>query len=119
MDGSSVEASGQLVDECRRLVDRLTSVNVGWFAARLGDGLSTREERLHALVRVLADLGREAGTGAPAGASPRDVGVHALADQVTVLVHDILRAPDGARLAGIATAAATSCYDELWALLTP
>ena len=119
MDGSSVEGSRQLVDECRRLVDRLSSVNVGWFAARLGDGLPTREERLRALVRVLTDLGRDAGTGAPAGASPRDVGVHALADQVTVLVHDIRRAPDGARLAGTATAAVTSCYDELWGSLIP
>lgn len=102
-----------LGDEGHRLVDRLSGVNPAWFAAHIADG-HTREQRLRALVGVLADLGRAAGTGAPAGMRPHDVGVYALADQVAVLVHDIVAAPDPDRVSQLAAVAVGECYDDLW-----
>jgi hypothetical protein len=121
MDG--IEAAGQhLADECRRLVDRLAGTTGNWFAAHVVGGGMTREEQLRELVRTLADIGRDAGSGAPAGAVPRDVGVHALGDQITVLVHDIRLAAGSAAFATAVTAASTavsSCYDALWSPLTP
>jgi hypothetical protein len=113
-----VSSSPELEQVARRLTERLSGVNPAWYSARAatGGGASgSRAEALRALVRQLADLGREAGSGAPLGASPHEVGVHALADQLRVLVADVLAAPASAPdIAARATAAVRTCYDALW-----
>lgn len=119
MIDTSVAGEQRLQDECRRLVERLTSVNVGWFGARSAAGTMTREAQLRALVRTVAELGRAAGTGAPPGVTPHELGVHALADQVMVLVRDIVLAPRSAAVVTEAADAVSGCYDALWGSLTP
>lgn len=109
--------SGRLVAECRRLVDRLSGTNPGWYRAQAGG--QTRAQRLRELVVLLAELGREAGSGVPDGAVPHDVGSHAIADQVAVLVEDILLAPGANHVVPAAAAAVGRCYDELWPPLRP
>jgi hypothetical protein len=101
-----------------RLTERLSGVNPAWFRARVdrsGSSPDTRADALRQLVAVLAAIGREAGSGAPPGAVPHEVGAHALADQVRVLARDVLAAPKlTPELEDRAEAAVRGCYDALW-----
>ncbi|WP_131784788.1 hypothetical protein [Protofrankia symbiont of Coriaria ruscifolia] len=96
----------ELVGEVRRLHDRIhrwspaswwepcTTSTSGSDASSSGSGsaVGTRADRVRALAVELADLGREAGSGAPAGAGPPHLADHALADQIVVLATDIIEA---------------------------
>lgn len=110
--------AARLTDEARRLARRLTGVNAAWFVAMPPGAARTREQVLRALVDELARLGAEGGTGAPAGAVPQRLGVHALADQLTVLAADLAGLPPAAGRPGgpvsRAARAVTACYDALW-----
>ena len=101
-----------------RLAERLAGVNPGWYAAGAGGrngAVKTRADVLRALVHALAQIGQQAGTGAPAGTVPRDVGVHALADQIKVLAADISAAPGLTEaLLERGTAQTRATYDALW-----
>jgi hypothetical protein len=55
---------------------------------------ATRADVLDALVGLLADLGRRAGSGAPPGLAPTTVELHALAEQLKVMANDLLDCPD-------------------------
>jgi hypothetical protein len=103
-----------LLEATGRLIDRLGGVSGSWFGARIADGSRTRAERLRELVLALAVLGRKAGNGAPDGMVPNAVGVHALADQVAVLVDEVRRGPDLSSVSGEATQTVRACYDDLW-----
>jgi hypothetical protein len=76
---------------------RLHATVVHWsptrWAARTADG-RTRDEVVFALVVDLAELGRRAGSGAPADARVPQLGAHALADQLVVLGSELVAAPD-------------------------
>lgn len=96
-----------------RLRHRLRGASPSWYAARTASGSATREQALRELVERLADLGRQAGSGAPAGAVPGQVAVHALADQLAVLVEDLL-ALNAPQAETAAAAAVSACYDQLW-----
>lgn len=107
-------AGTEFVIVADRLVERLGGVSPTWFGARAGAG-QTRAAALRSLVVVLAELGRQAGTGAPRGVQPSELGVHALADQVRVLVDDLVDAPAlTPTLAARAGADIRACYDALW-----
>ncbi len=103
------EPVAELVREVRRLHDRIH----GWSPASWrepcafsGSGVSssgsgagssgsksgTRADRVRALAGELADLGREAGSGVPAGVGPPHLAEHALADQIVVLATDVIEA---------------------------
>lgn len=107
----------------QRLTERLAGANPGWYAARAGgrDGVGPRRvDVLRALVWTLAEFGREAENGAPAGAVPHDVGVHALADQITVLAADLASAPGlTAQFLERGTAQVSTAYDALWPPVRP
>lgn len=98
----------------RRMTDRLAGVNVAWYGARPLAGRGTRGSRLRELVLELAQLGHEAGNGAPAAVVPNVLGVHALADQITVLVTDIVQAPGSGVVADRALVALSDCDRDLW-----
>jgi hypothetical protein len=121
MDPDSEAADGDgaaLASVTVRLVDRLSGVSVTWFGARSADGTGTRAERLRELVVALAELGPQAGNGAPAGVVPAPLRPHGLADQITVLVDEIRHGSAAHEvLVGVlneATAAVQACYDALW-----
>ncbi|HEV7209231.1 MAG TPA: hypothetical protein VGN54_10885 [Mycobacteriales bacterium] len=117
------EPTDDLEVHARRLIDRLSGVNVAWYAARpIGDS-ATRAQLLRELVTELAELGRAAGTGAPPEAVPPVLGDHALPDQVAVLVADLIAATRATptiptthsqSAASQATAALIHCYGRLW-----
>lgn len=83
------------VDDLQRDVRGLLDRVHGWpssaWQARASTG-STRAERMASLAVELADLGRRAGTGAPAGAVPPRLSDYALADQIAVLANDLVTA---------------------------
>lgn len=99
-----------LAREVERLTDRLGAATPGWYAAR-PRGPRSRAEVLRALVAILADLGREAGTGVPAGIVPPVLADHGLAAQLTLLASEL----DGAPVdrTGEALAALRAARDEL------
>ncbi|WP_206442937.1 hypothetical protein [Candidatus Protofrankia californiensis] len=98
----------ELVGEVRRLHDRIhgwspaswrepcTTSTSGSGASSSGSGsgsaVGTRADRVRALAVELADLGREAGSGVPAGVGPPHLADHALADQIVVLATDVIEA---------------------------
>ena len=65
----------------------------------------TRGDVAAALVVRLAELGRQAGTGASEGVRPPRLGDHALADQLAVVGDDLLAAPGLPEVAAAALAA--------------
>jgi hypothetical protein len=85
------ESARGLVREISRLLERLRVWSPASWDVPTAAG-STRAARAAALAVELARLGREAGSGAPPGAVPPLVAAHALADQITVLADDLLRA---------------------------
>ena len=98
-----------------RLVERLAGVTPSWFGARAAGSAHSRSHLVRELVLELAELGRQAGSGAPAGAAPHPVGVHALADQVAVLARDIGAAPAlTPEIEARAACAISAGYDALW-----
>ncbi len=81
----------ELVREVRRLYDRIHGWTPGaWRVQAASSG--TRAERVRELVVELVHLGREAGSGAPAGVLPPHLADHALADQIVVLADDVVEA---------------------------
>lgn len=103
---------GLLDRELRSLVARIADWPPARFGARADTAgvrfvavtvpEATRADVLDALAALLASLGRRAGSGAPPGASPTPVEVHALADQLKVLSVDLL---DAAGVDGLAAEA--------------
>lgn len=110
MDGARRDLA-DLATETARLVTRLRGVSLGWYAARAGG--STRADVVRHLAGVLADLGRDAGGGAPAGAAPPVLGVYALPDQIAVLAQELLGAPRAARTARVALDAVRASRAQL------
>ncbi|WP_131745343.1 hypothetical protein [Frankia sp. Cppng1_Ct_nod] len=81
----------ELIREVRRLYDRIHGWTPGaWRVQAASSG--TRAERVRELVVELVHLGREAGSGAPAGVLPPHLADHALADQIVVLADDVVEA---------------------------
>lgn len=117
----SAEPAAELAVRAARLVERLKGVTASWYEARTDGPAGERRPRrdhLRALVVALAELGREAGSGAPAGVVPHDVGVYALGDQVAVLAADLGDLGDLAPVVQERAAALVAdCYAALW--LTP
>jgi hypothetical protein len=80
-----------LAREINRLLDRVRSWSpTSWEVAIAAGG--TRAQRAIRLVDELAVLGRQAGSGAPAAATPPRLAPHVLADQIAVLADDLLEA---------------------------
>ncbi|HVV31429.1 MAG TPA: hypothetical protein VHC41_11170 [Mycobacteriales bacterium] len=100
-----------------RLTDRLAGMSHAWYQGHTqgGDGVvRPRSEHLRALVLELAELGREAGSGVPAGVVPHALRAHALADQITVLTADIVAAGPSPSTRTRTVAALRAGYDTLW-----
>ncbi|WP_322747624.1 MULTISPECIES: hypothetical protein [unclassified Frankia] len=81
--------AGDLVSEVRRLHDRIQGWTPGSWRQRSAS-VGTRADRVRALAAELADLGHQAGSGAPAGVRPPSLADHALADQIVVLATDLV-----------------------------
>ncbi len=98
-----------------RLTDRLVGVSSGWWNGRPDPDGPTRSELARSLVLALAEIGRQAGSGAPSGAAPHAVAQHAIADPSTVLAADILAAPRcDPQVTERAAADVRRCYAGLW-----
>ncbi|WP_235433205.1 MULTISPECIES: hypothetical protein [Protofrankia] len=67
-----------------------SGVGAGGAGVAAGPGTGTRADRTRALAVELAGLGREAGSGLPAGVGPPLLADHALADQIAVLATDLI-----------------------------
>lgn len=81
--------TGDLVQEVSRLYDRIHGWTPGsWQRRSALQG--TRADRVRALAADLADLGHQAGSGAPADVTPQRLADHALADQIVVLAADLV-----------------------------
>ncbi|MGZ4435532.1 MAG: hypothetical protein ACXVW7_18205 [Trebonia sp.] len=93
----------QLAGCLRRLDGRVRRWSNTRWASRGSDG-RTRAETAHELAVTLAELGRQAGNGAPPEPPPV-VSAHAIADQLTVLGRELQQAPDGAAYAEAGAAA--------------
>ncbi|WP_322759719.1 hypothetical protein [Frankia sp. Cr2] len=78
-----------LVGEVRRLHDRIQGWTSGSWRQRSASA-GTRADRIRALAVELAELGHQAGSGAPAGVRPPSLADHALADQIVVLATDLV-----------------------------
>ena len=77
--------------ETNLLIRRLRGWTGSSWDVRIPGG-QTRATRVRLLIDEFAELGRLAGSGAPAGAQPPAVAPHALPDQLTVLVEDFIEA---------------------------
>jgi hypothetical protein len=78
-----------LTREVNRLLNRLRSWSpAAWDVTAAAGG--TRAQRTAALAQDLARLGREAGSGAPAGLRPPPLAPHGLPDQITLLAEELL-----------------------------
>ena len=97
------DAIAALGGSLRRVDDRVRRWSPSRWAAAGGDG-RPRSEAAHELAVTLAELGRLAGNGAPSQAPPQ-VQPYAIADQLSVLGHELANAPKAAAHAEAGTAA--------------
>jgi hypothetical protein len=110
----------ELTRETERLVRRMRSWPLSAWQASAPDGRS-RADWAASLSVQLAEFGRCAGSGVPAGVSPPRLAGHAIADQVAVLAADLIaalgdpavRPPGWEALAREADAALRAAREEL------
>jgi hypothetical protein len=110
----------ELARETERLVSRMRSWPLSAWQAPAPDGRS-RADCAASLSTQLAEFGRRAGSGVPAGVVPPRLADHAIADQVAVLADDLIAAlgdpavrPSGwETLAGEANAALRAVREDL------
>ncbi|MHB8340736.1 MAG: hypothetical protein ACYDB7_06120 [Mycobacteriales bacterium] len=91
--------------EARSLHARVRDFSPARWSARALEGPGTRADALYGLIVTLAALGRRAGSGAPPQATPPRLGDHALADQLAVMVADLVASPGLAEVESDALAA--------------
>lgn len=103
-----------LGEEVARLVARVRALSPDRLRSRAGgSGGQSTAEVIQALADHLVALGRRAGSGAPAAAVLPEVGVHALADLLAVVAHDLLTAPGVAEVAAEGRRALRQARDQL------
>ena len=101
----------QLTRSLQRLDDRVRRWSHARWAGAAGTAGSPADVA-YQLVCTLADLGRQAGNGAPVE-PPSRVGAHAIADQIVVVGRELTSAPDVTAVAEAAVEAVERASREI------